>query len=206
MSDSAQGSVLVVGGSTRERERWVRALSELTGAVGAADGPAALDRLSDEVEVVLVHRDLSGEEPAAFVSAVRDRGHAVRAALLTPAAPTTDIVEQGFDAWFRTPVDEGRLRRGVESLFACRAYDRAITDLYQLARQRTASEPSVTPERVQAAREAADEALADIDTADREALLANSPTAFESGGPEFGSETPGTDDHGTGGPAGDGGA
>lgn len=178
MSDSARGSLLVVGGSPSERERWVRTLSDLSSVSDVADASTGLERLSPSVEVLLVHRDLPDREPSAFLSAVRERGYAVRAALLTPVAPTENIVDRGFDAWLGTPVEEARLRRAVESLFACRAYDRAVADLYRLARRRGTDRRSVSPEEVEGAREAADEALAAIDTADREALLANSPSAF----------------------------
>lgn len=180
MSESAREEALVVGGSEAERSRWTAALADLVDPVAVADGTDALERADAGTELLLVHRDLPERTAAELVAAVRERGITVRAALLTPETPETDVVDRGFDAWLLTPVDEGLLQRTVEGLLACRRYDRAIADLYALASERATEEAETMEarERIEAARADADAALEAVESIDREALLANSPAAF----------------------------
>jgi len=168
MSGSAPDTTLVVGGSAAERERWTGMLADVDGAV--ADGAAALDRFAPDIEALLVHRGLPERTAPALVSAARERGFAFRAALLTPEAPTADIVALGFDAWLLTPVDSELLARTAEGLLACRDYDRAISALYEVASEGADGGTDAAREQVEAARERADAALQAID---RRALLAN---------------------------------
>jgi hypothetical protein len=180
MSESARGAALVVGGSSAERDRWQAALAGHLCTDAARDAAGALDQIGPATEILLVHRELPDESAAGVVAAARDDGATVRAALLTPVTPEGNVVALGFDAWLRTPVDAELLARTVEGLLACRAYDRAIADLYELATE-TAGTGDSPRGRVEAARAEADAALAAVETIDREALLANSPAAFEDG-------------------------
>jgi len=178
MSGPGPDTMLVVGGSAAERERWTGMLADVDGADAevVTDGAAALDRLAPDVEALLVHRELPERTAPALVSAARERGIAFRAALLAPEAPTTDIVALGFDAWLLTPVDPELLARTAEGLLACRAYDRAISALYEVASEGADEGTDTAREQVETARERADAALQAIETIDRRALLANNHT------------------------------
>ncbi len=184
MSESARGGVLVVGGSESERERWQMALVDLVSTDAVADGTEALACIDDGVEVLVVHRGLADQAASELVATVRDREFTVRAALLSPERPEGDVVAQGFDAWLQTPVEADLLVRTVEGLLACRRYDRAVGDLYELASEHAGPEADTLAvrERIHEARAEADAALAAVETIDREALLANSPAAFSEGG------------------------
>lgn len=183
MSKSARGAALVVGGSDAERSRWAEALTGLVTPVTAADGTEALAQLDPETEVLLVHRDLADRDAPALVTAARERGGTFRAALLSPEAPETDVVAAGFDAWLLVPVEADLLTRTVEGLLACRRYDRAIAELYNIASEQAAEGGDTlgTREGFETARAEADAALEAIETIDRRALLANSPAAFRDG-------------------------
>lgn len=181
MSESANGVALVVGGSAAERERWTEALDEhaRVDADAVADGATALDRIHRDVQALLVHRELPDFEASELLSRVREQGVAVRAALLSPESPTEEVVTLGFDAWLRLPVESELLARTVDGLLACRAYDRAIAELYELATEQAQDEMDrAARDRVEAAREEADAALEAIDPIDRKALLANNPSAL----------------------------
>lgn len=184
MSESARDAALIVGGSDRERERWAGALAGLVDTVTAvADAADALARFDASVEVALVHRDLPDRDASSFVASARERGHTFRAALLTPERPEGEVVSQGFDAWLLVPVGAETLVRTVEGLLACRRYDRAIADLYELASERApeGADTMAVRERIHAARDEADAALEAVEAIEREALLANSPAAFRDG-------------------------
>ncbi|WP_276260321.1 hypothetical protein [Haloglomus litoreum] len=185
MSKSARGAALVVGGSDAERNRWAEALPDHVTPVTVADGTEALAQLEPETEVLLVHRDLPDRDAPALVTEARERGATFRAALLSPEAPETDVVAEGFDAWLLVPVEPDLLTRTVEGLLACRRYDRAIGELYDLASERAAAgdDRLGAHERLGTARAEADAALEAIETIDRRALLANSPAAFRDRSP-----------------------
>jgi hypothetical protein len=182
MSKSVRGAALVVGGSDAERDRWVEALAGHITPVPVGDGSEALAQLDPETEVLLVHRDLPDRDAPTLLTAARERGYTFRAALLTPEAPETDVVTEGFDAWLLTPVEADLLTRTVEGLLACRRYDRAIAELYDIASEQAAAGDDIgARERFETARAEADAALEAIEAIDRRALLANSPTAFDDG-------------------------
>lgn len=176
--------MLVVGGSTAQRERWTGALAEhaRVDADDVGDGSAALGRLDAGVEAVLVHRDLPEYGAPELLSRLREQGTPVRAALLSTTAPEADTVALGFDAWLRLPVEPELLAQTVEGLLACRAYDRAIAELYEIASEQARNgENRAARDRVETARREADAALEAVDPIDRKALLANSPAAFDDG-------------------------
>jgi CheY-like chemotaxis protein len=167
-------SVLVVGGDTRERERRLAALPRAVAAGEVPDGTAALERLTADVDVLLVDHGLQDYTPSEFITTARERGYAVRGLLLRPSPPEYDPVQRGFDAWLRTPVDPDSLVESAGTVLACRAYDDALRALYHAA-VKQAGGVRPTRDRVKELRTAADEALAAVDSVDARALLANAP-------------------------------
>lgn len=167
-------SVLVVGGDTRERERRLGVLPRAVAAGEAPDGTAALERLTTDVDVLLVDHGLQDYTPSEFITTARERGYAVRGLLLRPSPPEYDPVERGFDAWLRTPVDPDSLVESVRTVLACRAYDDALKTLYHAAVEQAEGTHPVQDQVVEL-RKAADDALAAVDSVDARALLANAP-------------------------------
>ncbi|POG54708.1 HalX domain-containing protein [Haloferax marisrubri] len=99
----------------------------------AYGGREALDKLDDEVDVVLLDRrmpDLSGDEA---LSEIRDRGFECRVAMVTAVEPDFDIIAMGFDDYLVKPVSREALTDTVSNLILRNAYDVGIQDLFSLA-------------------------------------------------------------------------
>jgi DNA-binding response OmpR family regulator len=111
-------------------EYWLREEYEVRVAYG---GREALERVDDDVDVVLLDRrmpDLSGDE---VLEAIDDRGLDCRIAMMTAVAPDTDIVEMPFDEYLVKPVDEGSVTETVEELLVRAEFDERIREYFALA-------------------------------------------------------------------------
>ncbi|MGQ4556188.1 bacterio-opsin activator domain-containing protein [Halobellus sp. GM3] len=110
-------------------EYWLRDDFDVRVAYG---GEAALDRMSDDVDVVLLDRrmpDLSGDE---VLEAIHARGYDCRVAMMTAVDPDTDIVEMPFDEYLVKPVDEESVRGTVEELLVRSEFDEQVREYFAL--------------------------------------------------------------------------
>ncbi|WP_435066570.1 HalX domain-containing protein [Haloplanus sp. C73] len=99
----------------------------------AYDGRAALDKLDDDVDIVLLDRrmpDLSGDE---VLERIRERNLDCRVAMVTAVEPDTDIVDMPFDDYLVKPISETDLVEMVENLCIREEYDDGIRELFSLA-------------------------------------------------------------------------
>ncbi|WP_410764936.1 response regulator transcription factor [Haloferax sp. DFSO60] len=99
----------------------------------AYGGREALDKLDDEVNVVLLDRrmpDLSGDEALAEI---RNRGFECRVAMVTAVEPDFDIIAMGFDDYLVKPVSRESLTETVSNLILRNTYDAGVQELFSLA-------------------------------------------------------------------------
>ncbi|ELZ85883.1 response regulator [Haloferax elongans ATCC BAA-1513] len=109
---------------------WLRKDYRIRVAYG---GREALEKLDNEVNVVLLDRrmpDLSGDEALAEI---RDRGFECRVAMVTAVEPDFDIIAMGFDDYLVKPVSREALTETVSNLLLRNDYDTGIQDLFSLA-------------------------------------------------------------------------
>lgn len=98
-------------------------------------GRAALERLDDAVDVLLVDRRMPGLSGDEFVRAVRERGHDCAIAMVSAIDPDPDVVSTAFDAYLVKPLSGEQLRRMVGELTTIREYDDAVREQYALLQQ-----------------------------------------------------------------------
>ena len=111
-------------------EMWLAADYDLR---TAGDGERALERLDDDVDVVLLDRlmpDLAGED---LLREIRDRDIECQVAMVTAVEPDFDIAEMPFDAYVSKAVDEATVRETVERLAARAQYDALLREHYAVA-------------------------------------------------------------------------
>jgi len=111
-------------------EMWLAADYDLR---TAGDGERALERLDDDVDVVLLDRlmpDLAGED---LLREIRDRDIECRVAMVTAVEPDFDIAEMPFDTYVAKAVDEATVRETVERLAARAQYDALLREHYAVA-------------------------------------------------------------------------
>ncbi|WP_430504444.1 response regulator [Haloparvum sp. PAK95] len=100
-----------------------------------ATGKAALERLDDAVDVLLVDRRMPGLSGDEFVRTVRERGHDCAIAMVSAIDPDLDVVSTAFEAYLVKPLSGERLRRMVEELTTIREHDEAVRNQYALLQQ-----------------------------------------------------------------------
>ncbi len=96
----------------------------------AHDGEEALETFDEQVEVVLLDRQLPGMDGGAVLPLLRDRKPEVQVAMVTGAEPETDVVDMGFDAYVTKPIREDDIIEVVDHLLHRRVYDDNVRELF----------------------------------------------------------------------------
>jgi DNA-binding response OmpR family regulator len=89
----------------------------------AYSGPAGLEKVDDDTDVVLLDRrmpKLSGDE---VLTEIQNRGHDCRVAMVTAIDPDFDILEMGFDDYVVKPIEYDELFDLVDRLVALNEYE-----------------------------------------------------------------------------------
>ncbi|WP_137286825.1 HalX domain-containing protein [Halorussus salinisoli] len=120
----------------------------------AYSGSEALEKLDEEVDVVLLDRrmpDLSGED---VLNRIHEEGFTCRVALVSAVEPDFDILDLGFDAYLEKPVSEAEeLLETVETLLRRSTYDVQMQRFLSLANKKAALETKKSPEELEANEE-----------------------------------------------------
>ncbi|CQH54524.1 receiver box response regulator [Halobacterium hubeiense] len=149
----------------------------------AYDGEAALDALDEDVDAVLLDRQMPGVSGDDVLDAIRERGLDCRVAMVTAVEPELDIVDLGFDDYLRKPVDRETLRETVDRLLRRSTYDDTVQQYFAAARKHAllteSNDPSVTESaefealegRLDDLRSRLDDVVEDFDEDDYEVLF-----------------------------------
>ncbi|MDZ7701678.1 MAG: response regulator [Halobacteriales archaeon] len=125
--------VLVVEDEPDLADLYSEWLSDAYDVRVAYEGKAALEELSDAVDVVLLDRripDLPGDE---VLEQIRARGFDCRVAMVTAVTPDEDIVEMGFDDYLVKPVSREDLHEVVERLLRRSTHTKDVREFFSLA-------------------------------------------------------------------------
>ena len=106
----------------------------------AHEGDDALEKLDDDVRVVLLDRMLPGLTGDEVLEAIEKRDVDCRVAMVTAVEPDFDIVEMGFDAYLTKPVWKDELMETVENLLARTDYSATLREYTSLVGKRAALE------------------------------------------------------------------
>lgn len=98
----------------------------------AYDGPTALEKLDDSVDVVLLDRRMPSQSGDDVLERIREEGYDCRVVMVTAVDPDFDIIEMAFDDYLVKPVSKDELRDVVESVTNRSAYQSAIREYYAL--------------------------------------------------------------------------
>lgn len=141
----------------------------------ADNGPEALNRIDDEVDVVLLDRmmtEMSGDE---VLAELRERGVDCQVAMVTAVDPGLDVLEMGFDEYLTKPPKRGELVETVERLLERADLEDHMQEYYSMVARRSALEAEFTEaeladseqyvaltERIESHGAAVDEELGDM--------------------------------------------
>ncbi|WP_121821585.1 response regulator transcription factor [Halostella salina] len=98
----------------------------------AYDGEGALGAVDEDVDVVLLDRqmpDMSGDE---VLDAIREEGYDCQVVLVTALEPTMDIVDMPFDDYVVKPTDKAEINAVVERQLLRASHDAEVNEYLRL--------------------------------------------------------------------------
>jgi len=180
---ASEPTVLVVDDEEGLADLYAIWLREEYAVETAYDGEAAIDALDENVDVVLLDRQMPGVSGDDVLETIRERGLDCRVAMVTAVEPELDIVDLGFDDYLRKPVDRDTLRETVDRLVRRSAYDDTVQRYFAAARKHAllteSNDPTVTEsaefetleQRLDDLRGRLDDVTEDFDEDDYEVLF-----------------------------------
>lgn len=132
--------VLIVDDEERVASTYDLRLGDAYETDIALSGEEALQRVDDEVDVVLLDRrmpDIAGDEVA---EEIRKRGLDCRIVMVTAIDPDFDIAEMDIDDYVVKPVTKDELRKVVERALTIAAYNDQMQELSTLKLKRNVLE------------------------------------------------------------------
>jgi DNA-binding response OmpR family regulator len=144
MSDRA--TILIVDDEPSITDLYALRLEDEYDVRTAYSGSEALEKIDDDVDVVLLDRrmpDLSGDD---VLAKIREEGIDCRVAMVTAVDPDFDILDLGFDAYVVKPVSEEDLKDTVSTLLRRSEYDDKLRELTALMSKKAALESEKTEE------------------------------------------------------------
>jgi DNA-binding response OmpR family regulator len=121
MSESP--TVLVVDDNRAIANTYTAFLSDEYTVLTAYDGREALDKLSPEVDVVLLDRRMPEVSGDAVLEEIESRQLDCRVVMLTAVDPDFDIIDMGFDEYLVKPIEREELNEVVHEMLERATYD-----------------------------------------------------------------------------------
>ena len=134
MAGDASGRVLVVDDDPQVRELFVDFLVSRFEVEAVGSGEAALEAVSDDVDIVLLDRLMPGRSGSEVLAELENIGYGCRVAMVTAVEPEVDVVDMGFDDYLVKPVSKSDLLNTVDSLLHWADYDAVVEQYFRTAR------------------------------------------------------------------------
>ncbi|WP_135304179.1 response regulator [Haloarcula amylovorans] len=151
MSEStADATVLVVDDEEEVADVYALRLRNHYQTETAYGGQAALDRIDDDIDVVLLDRrmpDVAGDE---VLAEIRERDVSTRVIMITAVDPDFDIIELPFDDYLCKPVEKEALVAAIDQQLAARRYDDRLAEYLELTSKLTLLEEEKQPQTLEA--------------------------------------------------------
>lgn len=136
MNDTDPPTVLLVEDEPAVADSFELMLRDQYRVWKAFSGEQALDKISDEVDVVLLDRMMPSMPGDEVLEEIRDRRIDCRVAMVTAVDPGFDTIEMGFDDYVTKPPTKAELRQTVEDLLTRSSYDADVREYHSLLSKR----------------------------------------------------------------------
>lgn len=156
MGESTRPIVLVVEDEPAVADSFEMMLQRQYDVRKAFEGEEALDKLSGEIDVVLLDRMMAGMSGDEVLEEIRDRGIDCRVAMVTAVDPDFDIVEMGFDDYVTKPPTAEELRQTIEDLLTRHSYDESVREYHSFLSKRATLQTEKSEEALEESEEYAD--------------------------------------------------
>jgi CheY-like chemotaxis protein len=131
-TDGQGATVLVVDDEEAVADAFTAQLETQYDVRTAYGGTAALEKVDEQVDVVLLDRrmpDLTGDD---VLDTIREREVGCRVVMVTAVDPDFDIVDMPFEDYLRKPVDRAELLSAIENQLAAESYDEQLDEFLEL--------------------------------------------------------------------------
>jgi len=152
-AELSDATVLIVDDEQSLADLYAYWIDEFAEAQTAYDGDEALEKLDDDVDVMLLDRRMPGRSGDAVVDAVTERGYDVRIVMVTAVDPGFEIVDMAIDDYLVKPVDQPELMETVERMVVRNSYDDQLQRKFQLVEKKVTLEAAKTPHELDESEE-----------------------------------------------------
>ena len=119
----------------------------------AYQGAAALDLLSEDVDIVLLDRRMPGLSGDEVLQKIRDQGWDCRVAMITAVDPDFDVVEMGFDSYLVKPITREQLESMIDQLAGRSNWETKQQEYLALVEKQVALESHKSTTELEASQE-----------------------------------------------------
>lgn len=134
--------ILIVEDDEQTAELYANRLRDEYELIITHGGDSARERLTSDIDVVLLDRRIPGMAGADLIDEIRTRKLDCRIAIVSAVEPDEDILELGFDDYLTKPVSKDELHSTVERLLMQAQYEEKISEFFSLARRKAILESS----------------------------------------------------------------
>jgi CheY-like chemotaxis protein len=148
MPEDERPTVLVVDDEQEVAEAYALWLSGDYDVRTAHNGQEALEKMDDDVDVILLDRRMprmSGDET---LQEINERGYDCLVGMVTAVDPDYDIVDMEFDEYLTKPVTRQEINETVEDLLALKEREADERRAVSLANKQSALESHKTSEEL----------------------------------------------------------
>lgn len=132
MSDTV-GRVMVVDDDPDLRECYQLWLGESYDVLAVEDGDAALDRLDDTVDLLVLDREMPGTNGPAVAAQVASGPFDPGVVMISGVEPAVDLLEMPVDEYLTKPVEADEVLSAVERVGAATQFRSELQELFGLA-------------------------------------------------------------------------
>ncbi|EMA63089.1 HoxA-like transcriptional regulator [Halorubrum lipolyticum DSM 21995] len=116
----------------------------------AHSGTEALEKVSPDVDVVLLDRRMPGLSGDDVLETIREREIDCRVVMVTAISPGTDILDLPFDDYLVKPVSRDDIRDAVSRMLVRASYDDTIQELVAIVSKMATLESMMTLSEMEA--------------------------------------------------------
>ncbi len=134
--------ILIVEDEEQTAELYANRLRDDFEVIITHGGNSAVDKLTADIDVVLLDRRMPGMTGADLIDEIRERQLDCRIAIVSAVEPDENILEHGFDDYLTKPISQNDLHSTIERLLKQAQYEEKISEYFSLARRKAILESS----------------------------------------------------------------
>ena len=138
MPDNA--TVLIVDDEKPITDAYAQWLEDEYQVRTAYSGSEALEKLDEDVNVVLLDRRMPGLSGDEVLTRIRDEDLSTRVVMVTAVKPDFDILGMGFDDYLVKPVSKDEIHETVEGMLTRVDYDEQLQEYFALVSKKAVLE------------------------------------------------------------------